>query len=147
MSEPQIASGEIAGTSYNIIWVSGVMFSLNMSIRVMPYVRMTQRSKHANPRAKEYLDNQAAIRDRVVLIMSRHEIEPFDRKDKLRVHFKVVRTAERGDFDNFIKAVADGLQHALYPNDSQIRSVVFDMEKGKEPHLFARVERIEPLST
>ena len=142
MTESLTATGEIGGVAYHVTWISGAVFSLTMPIRVMPYVRMTQRSKHANPRAQEYLDNQAEIRDRVVLIMNRHEIEPFDRKDKLRVHFIITRTAERGDFDNFIKAVADALQHALYPNDKQIIRGAFDIEKAKEPNLFAWVERI-----
>ena len=145
MSEKQVASGKIAEVPYHVTWIDGWLFSLSMPVRVIPCVRMTQRSKHGNPRARAYLDNQAAIRDRVTLIMRQHDIKPFDRKDKLRVNFKVVRTAERGDFDNFIKAVADALQHAVYPNDSQIRNIVFDLEKAKEPHLFTWVERIEEL--
>ena len=143
MSDMQQAEGEVAGTPYQVSWIDGWMLSVSMPIRVIPYVRMTQRSKWGNPRAREYLDNQASIRDRVILIMAQHGIQPFDRKDELKVHFKVVRTTKRGDFDNFIKAVADALQKAVYPDDKQIMSIVFDLETAKEPHLFAWVERKE----
>ena len=36
------------------------------------------------------------------------------------VEFKVYRPAKRGDLDNFLKVMLDGMQGTMYKNDKQI---------------------------
>ena len=139
--------GAIAGVPYNIVWSTRDGFlsylALFMDYAIMPAVRQTQKSKNVNERAIKYNGQQAAVRDRLVLIMREHGIPEFAPKQKLRMKLKVVRHTVRGDVDNYCKAVMDACQGALYPNDKPVRSITVDIESGMPERFEARFEVIE----
>lgn len=145
---PREHRGDIAGVDYTVEWMpnSGEL-TLTLMTRLMPAVRMTQRSKWSG-RAKEYVDINNAIRDRVLLIMREHDLLKqdsdgnwlplFDKETNLWLrggaHYKL-RGSTPPDATNLLKACEDALQGVLYGNDSQIEEVSFKKTRVRHEHL------------
>ena len=112
------AGGEIEGVGYHVTWEPNRSFLLTMAARVMPAVRMTRTGKWSDRPAK-YQAIQGALRDRVILLMREHSIEPFPKDVRLALgaSFYLTPGHARGDLGNLEKAVEDMLQGALYEND------------------------------
>ncbi len=109
-----------------------------MQRATIPAVRMTQRSKFANPRAQEYLAWKEATQDLVLIAMREQGIGAFAdtvrlklsaqfhlapksatvmRKDR-KTHTRVTHPARTIDLSNLVKAVEDAFQEGvLYKDD------------------------------
>ena len=92
---------------------------------IVPYVRMTQRSKWADPRARNYLDSQAAIRRQLTsqLIEQAQEMLPGQTPLMVNIDFDIGKQMHTTDCDNLIKAVIDAAQEVVYPNDCWIDEI------------------------
>jgi crossover junction endodeoxyribonuclease RusA len=109
------------GDGYVSIDVSGV--------EVIPAVRMTQRSKHADPRAKRYLACRKAIEDRCAYACNQSGVVVFPVKSRLTIEGYVYGPNLKGDWDNYAKTITDALQGILYGNDRDIVSGRFEKVK------------------
>ena len=107
----------------------------------LPAVRMTQRSKFANPRAQEYLAWKEATQDLVLIEMRKAGIQAFPKSAKLKMdagftlaprtttvmrkdrktHTRTTHPADDADLNNLVKAIEDVMQEGvLYWNDKRI---------------------------
>jgi Holliday junction resolvase RusA-like endonuclease len=90
--------------------------------RIVPYVRMTQRSKWTDPRARLYLDSQAAIRWQLTSQMLTNAWHRLPEREPLvvTVAFDIGKRMHTTDCDNMAKAVIDAAQGVVYANDAWI---------------------------
>lgn len=86
---------------------------------IVPYVRMTQRSKYANPRARDYNANQMIVKMQLRDRMREHNWEMIPRGVPLQitVWVKMSQRLHISDLDNQLKAVLDGLQGVVFEDD------------------------------
>lgn len=122
--------GAIAGVDYHLSWCDDWV-RLAMVYPIMPAVRQTQRSKYVNPRAKIYNSQQAALRDRIILIMRQEGINGFHPGAHLSMEAKIWRKRKDGDIDNLLKTLADLCQGALYEDDRCIRQASVTVLNGE----------------
>ena len=111
-----------------------VIFSANIANHhVVPAVRMTQKSKFANPSAKKYIAHQQML---AMVFRS-----AFISKDTITTDCSlsfVVYYADRRrrDIDNVCKSVMDALQQAqVIKNDDQVKELRAKMLYSKEEQL------------
>ncbi len=99
-----------------------MMYTFTIEGRIKPYVRMTQRSKWANPQAQEYLCSQDAIRVQLRQQMVENGWEMLDGQTPLSV--SLVFTFPGGwhnmDLSNLIKACEDSANNLVWPDDRWI---------------------------
>jgi hypothetical protein len=90
--------------------------------RIIPYVRMTQRSKHVDPDAIAYLASQDAIRWQLKQQMIDHgwEMLPESTPLLMRLHFDIGHAMHKYDRGNIEKAVEDAAQGIVFKNDAWI---------------------------
>lgn len=84
---------------------------------VVPYVRMTQRSKHIDPRAIQYNTNQEAIKWELKQIMSQLKWTMFPRRTPLYGKMIFYGYNHKSDITNLGKAVEDALQGIALRDD------------------------------
>lgn len=90
--------------------------------RIVPYVRMTQRSKWTDPRAVAYLDSQKSIRWQLQQQMVEHawEMLPTQTSLGIEMDFDIGKQMHKCDWDNMVKAVQDAAQGIVFANDCWI---------------------------
>lgn len=96
---------------------------------IIPYVRMTQRGKWVNERAKEYLTNK----DKLAWQFREQCPESLPDQAPLMVII-VVETPKlhKGDLDNICKAILDAAQGIVFRNDCWIDSISIQRKRAKE---------------
>ena len=96
------------------------MPTYRIKIRPFPAVRMTQRSKHGDPRASEYMNWKTRVGWAAKSMM-----DPFPKGSLLSIRAAFIYktgTGVQGDFDNLAKGLTDALQTAgIIPNDRKIK--------------------------
>lgn len=92
---------------------------------VIPYVRMTARSKHLE-RAQNYIASQDAIGTDIKSLMTQKGWEMFPEGVPLgvRILFTVYKSIHKSDLDNKVKAVLDAMQGVVYQNDMWIDHII-----------------------
>lgn len=96
-------------------------YSFTLTGKIIPYVRMTQRGKFADPRAQAYLVNQLDLKWQLKQQMQEKDLQMLPSKTPLAVELQVgTKTLRSGDLDNFFKAVADAANKIVYPDDCWI---------------------------
>lgn len=96
-------------------------YSFTLTGKIIPYVRMTQRSKFADPRAQAYLVNQLDLKWQLKQQMQEKDLQMLPSKTPLAVELQVgTKTLRSGDLDNFFKAVADAANKIVYLDDCWI---------------------------
>ena len=84
---------------------------------IVPYVRMTQRSKYTD-RAQRYLASQVALAYSLKSSMAINEFDMIPGQTPFSVEIICSHTAGyRADIDNIEKAVMDAAKGILYPDD------------------------------
>lgn len=85
---------------------------------IVPYVRMTHRSKHADPRARRYLSSKAAIVLQFHQQMQALGYSMIDGQTPFGISLDADHSAgHRADLDNILKAVLDAGSDVVYPDD------------------------------
>jgi len=92
---------------------------LLIEMDVIPYVRMTQRSKYVNERAIAYMDWMANFRIAIHQKLLKQNFPQLLVKKPMyaRIMFYETRVRHNRDLDNMIKAVMDACQGVLFRND------------------------------
>lgn len=98
-----------------------ILFSATIeNFEIVPYTRMTQKSKYLDPRALKYLASQEALAFEFK--------KSWNGKDAIdypvEISFSVHVPHRRGDCSNFLKAIEDALQYAgIISNDNIIEGI------------------------
>lgn len=104
--------------------------------KIKPYVRMTQRSKFADPQAQEYLASRDAIRvqlkQQMIGLSGLNSTAMLPRSAPLRldVHFQLP-LPHSCDLDNLIKAVCDAMNGVVFLDDRWIDEIHATAGKGE----------------
>lgn len=123
------------------VWQSGLGIQRSITVvmrrATLPAVRMTQRSKFANPKAQEYLAWKEGTAGLVLIKMREASIKPFPKGTKLKMdvgfdlapaetliratsyrpHMRTIHPAATADVDNLFKGIADAMKGVLYGDD------------------------------
>lgn len=91
------------------------MIKLVVPGRPVPAVRMTQRGKFVKERAQQYIN----YKNHVAWVARTKIKNPFT--GPVIIKIKVYVRGKGGDWDNYAKAICDGLNKIAYKDDSQIR--------------------------
>lgn len=100
---------------------------LFLNLPVMPAVRMTQRGKWVKARARDYMENRAALREAMVLVLARTgSLDKLPYFPSARVgfasqfYFDNPQQLHARDLDNLEKALQDTCKGVLFKDDNQI---------------------------
>lgn len=107
------------------------MTHIELTLPVPPSVNKLWRTGYKNGAPHVFLSDEARQYKRVVNLLSKH-IEPLTKNVILQI--TVYRPMDRGDLDNYLKSMLDGLQGNLYENDKQIAEI----------HAYKRIDRKNP---
>ena len=93
--------------------------------KVKPYVRMTQRSKFANPQAIQYLASKEAIawQFKTAMAADVHAFWAAEVPLRVDIVFNVPNRKNTCDIDNLIKAIFDAGNGIVWPDDRWIDAV------------------------
>jgi Holliday junction resolvase RusA-like endonuclease len=102
---------------------------------VIPYVRMTQRSKYVDDRAIAYQDWMAHFRIEIHKKLMKQNYPQLLKKQPMyaMIYFYEKKVRHNRDLDNMLKAVMDACQGVLFRNDmwfDQIETVRVASEDG-----------------
>ena len=115
------------------------MIELTIPEAVVPYVRMTQRSKWVDPSAQAYLSNKGVLRWYMSQEMDAGDHKMYDKTPlAVKIIFYVTKL-HSNDLDNLTKAVLDAAQGIFYKNDNYIDIIVVTREYAKEPRVKIRI--------
>ena len=108
--------------------------------RCVPSVRMTQRSKHVNPRAQAYL----AYKDEVAYRAKRICAEPISGHVEMSadIYLKSL-SGRRGDGSNYLKGLEDALNNVAYIDDKQIIHGSFRLIQGEPERVEIEIRRMD----
>jgi len=106
------------------------MFTL--SCEVVPYVRMTQKSKFCAPAALRYQASQQEIKLAMMGIMSRNDRAMFPPQTPLWVDIDMIvkDRLHTKDSDNLVKAILDAMSKVVYPDDRWVDRITFQRKLG-----------------
>ena len=101
-------------------------YTFTITGHITPAVRMTQKSKHADPRAQKYMASQKAIAWQLKEQMALRGWDMLPEQTPLmaQVSFWVESGLHKCDADNLIKAVIDSAQGIVFRNDLWIDSIM-----------------------
>ena len=102
--------------------------------KIIPYVRMTQRSKYADERARRYLKSQEAIGWQLKQQMRYADAQMLNRKTRLAVAIRMRAPGglHRWDLDNGVKAILDAAQGIVFADDRWIDRLTAERSIGEE---------------
>lgn len=96
-------------------------YSFTLTGPIMPAVRMTSRSKFADPRARAYLASQDALKTQLKNQMALNDWQMLPEKTALAVELQIATDKMHTvDLDNLLKAVMDSANKIVYPDDCWI---------------------------
>ena len=101
--------------------------------RIVPYVRMTQRSMWVNRRALVYRADQQRLRGMFISLMEQEQWTPFERRERLYLMLEVAPSDHRRDLSNELKAIEDAMQGVVYPDDRWIEALHAERIQDREP--------------
>ena len=112
--------------------------------RVVPYVRMTRKSKFVNPSAQRYLTSQEHIAWQVKTIMTTRGWQMIE-KTSLAVYIRqtVAGDPHYCDADNTIKAILDAVKGIVWNDDRWVDSITFVRVSGKQDQFMLMVYQVE----
>ena len=102
----------------------GDRYRFTIEGHVVPYVRMTQRSKFVDKRAQQYLSWQEEARWQIRAQMQRNGWEMIPERTPFRVRCYFVPYQHRSDLDNLVKSAMDAAQGVVYPDDRWCDEIV-----------------------
>lgn len=102
------------------------MMTFEIVGRVVPMVRMTQRSKWKDPQAKRYLAWKETFgwELKVIMLQQGWEMIPYPVPLHLDIGYSLpVKRTTHFDLSNLIKAIEDAAQHIVFENDNSVESI------------------------
>jgi Holliday junction resolvase RusA-like endonuclease len=122
------------------------MIEITIPEPVVPYTRMTQRSKYVNQAAHKYLMSRDVLRWYMRQAMEAGDHTMLDHKPLCCILQFSVTTIHKADLDNLIKAVLDAAQTIVFKDDRWVEQIVASQVLAKEPKLYFKVEEIEAIT-
>lgn len=112
---------------------------------IVPYVRMTQRSKYANPRARKYNADQVRIKAELRARMVEQNWQMIERGAPLQISvwIKMTKRLHVSDLDNQLKAVLDALQGVAFEDDRWCDKLTVLRWLGDQDKITAWVSKYE----
>jgi len=121
-----------------ILEVGEKMIKLTIPGRPVPCVRMTQRSKFANPQAQRYLDYKQAVG----LIGKSKINQPIPKTYSASVSMEFwLFGGQIIDLDNLIKSICDSLNGIAWVDDKQVVEII--ARRYKSPDKQSQLAQIE----
>lgn len=118
------------------------MLFLEIRGSIIPYVRMTQRSKWVDPRAQAYLASKAAIQYQLKNQMVLENLDPLPDRTPLEVSLSFQRPAmHKCDLDNLLKAVLDACQGIVFKDDRWVDRIFTERSDATGEHFVSMVVR------
>lgn len=124
-------------------WYDRESVSFLIEGRIKPYVRMTQRSKHVDPQAQEYLASKLAIGLQLKQQMQGREIIPRGIPLAVGVDIEEGVGFHNRDLDNEVKAMLDAGQGVVFEDDRWIDEILAMRYRGQESRASLSVQRLE----
>jgi Holliday junction resolvase RusA-like endonuclease len=109
---------------------------------IVPYTRMTQRSKFVDRAAQKYLVNRETLRWYMRQAMACCDQEMYDRTPLCCTLEFSMPKIHKADLDNLIKAVLDAAQSVIFKNDRWVEHIVASQNLAEEPKLYFKVEEM-----
>lgn len=111
--------------------------------KITPYVRMTNKGKWVDERAKQYLASQEAI----AWQFKEQCTTMLPERRPIRVAIEIqTPTPYTGDLDNLVKALLDSAQGIVFKNDCWVSEIYARRERAKEYKAKVIIEVIEGVS-
>ena len=110
--------------------------------RIKPHVRMTQRSMHVNPQAREYLACKMALGLQFRHQLGQRQMLPGQTPLAVTITIWEGGGFHNKDLDNQIKTLADCAQGIVFPDDRWIDRITAERKRGS---CYAADVRIEVL--
>lgn len=107
------------------ILTAAPLFFILKDFSLLPYFRMTQRTKYFK-NAQKYLSNHTALRKRLAEVLEEQNIQPMFNgyyfPDNMRFQLVMVvnqatTNSHKCDLDNLVKSVLDAAQGLIFKND------------------------------
>lgn len=111
-----------------------IEYTFELTGRFKPYVRMTQKSKFADPEAKAYLASKDALGFQMLQQMVASGWELIPRGIPLGVLIVIQPVLHNRDLDNEIKAVLDAAQGVVFEDDRWV-DVILSGRHCKGEHM------------
>lgn len=105
-------------------------YTFRLTGRFKPYVRMTQRSKYADPEARAYLASKGCLGFQMLEQMAASGRELIPRGIPLAVAIVIQPARHNCDLDNQIKALLDAAQGIVFEDDRWV-DFIFAFRHGK----------------
>jgi len=96
------------------------MYTFQLTGKIKPYVRMTQKGKHVDPQAQEYLVSKDALQWQMRQQMQQNDWAATRRGIPLGATLIVRPARHDSGLDNIVKAVLDAAQGIVYEDDRWI---------------------------
>ena len=106
--------------------------------KIIPYVRMTQRSKYVSSRAQAYMAQQEAFG---LLFRAEMERQGWEMLPKAPLGIEVIMSPARHNCDasNILKAIEDAMNGIVYPDDRWLDHISLDRLAQRREQAFIRV--------
>lgn len=114
--------------------------SFSIPGRPIPAARMTRNGKWVKKQAQKYL----AFREQVSWETRKHFKEPWKGPVGVELKFYLKVNRSRGDGDNLLKAVLDGMNKIAFEDDRQVVEGHFYILDGEPQRTEVRVWKINP---
>lgn len=101
-----------------------MQYTFRLTGRFKPFVRMTQRSKYADPQAQAYLASKDALGFQLLAQMAAAEWEMIPRSVRLAVAIVIQPVRHNCDLDNQVKAVLDAAQGVVFEDDRWVDAII-----------------------
>ncbi len=123
-------------TSFELTEALAALEILHFTItgEIIPAVRMTHRSKFADPKAQEYLANQDVIawQLKIQMMDSSWELIPNGTRLAVEAEVSMPEIERKQDLDNILKAILDAAQGIVFQNDCWFDLMKISRVQGEE---------------
>ena len=118
------------------------MIEITIPEVVIPYVRMTQRSKYVDPRAIAYLSNQQTLKWWMRQAMEAGDYKKFGKVSLAVELIFYVKKKHVSDIDNLCKNMLDSAKGIIYVDDRWIDALNVVRTLSKEPSVTMRIREL-----
>lgn len=112
------------------------VYEFTLDGRIVPAVRMTQRSKWSE-RAQTYLNCRQSLRYQIWTVMHAEgwDMLPAGVRVGVTIRFEVAKNCNKADIDNLTKTILDSAQGVVFANDNCVDSIGafrFKSDRGED---------------
>ena len=116
---------------------SAKIYDFSIIGKIVPYTRMTQKSKYVNKQAKRYLEwkDDFGWQIKQIMLDNNWEMIPHPIPLHLRVIYQIPGSrVTRFDLSNLVKGIEDAIQGIVFENDSAVEQITARREFNHHIH-------------